>query len=243
MALGLQTNITNSQFSALFSFVLSDIHWYNIWFIAFPYQDTDQVRVWLRSIDFSQSYGPWTKKNISKSFFCTFVVPPTGFAVSDSCKFNILVLSCLNYFRLNYNVGMGLGIACNTLRMLVFSTLDELRYLNVFVLDCYWSKITLDLAIFEWIIPWVWARSLHCLQNIQNACLFLKIVFVIFVFHCTELPIVSSIILMIFRIILSIIDYLKPITSIVEFFPSPVADLEGGPGPPPPFRPKFTIKC
>jgi hypothetical protein len=33
--------------------------------IAFPYQNTDQVWVWFRSIDFSRSYDPWTYKNIT----------------------------------------------------------------------------------------------------------------------------------------------------------------------------------
>jgi hypothetical protein len=33
---------------------------FGTWYIALPYQDTDQVRVWFWSIDFSQSYGPWT---------------------------------------------------------------------------------------------------------------------------------------------------------------------------------------
>jgi hypothetical protein len=34
---------------------------FNIWYIALPYQDTDQVLVWFQSIDLSQSYGPWRK--------------------------------------------------------------------------------------------------------------------------------------------------------------------------------------
>jgi hypothetical protein len=37
------------------------------------------------------------------------------------------VLLCLNYFRLDYTVGRGLGIACNTFRMLVFSLLTDIH--------------------------------------------------------------------------------------------------------------------
>jgi hypothetical protein len=51
---------------------------FHIWYIALPYQDTDQVWVWLWSIDFSRSYGPWTwKKNHELSvlsiFFLIFI--------------------------------------------------------------------------------------------------------------------------------------------------------------------------
>jgi hypothetical protein len=33
---------------------------FDIWYIALPYQDAEQVRVWFWSIRISQSYGPWT---------------------------------------------------------------------------------------------------------------------------------------------------------------------------------------
>jgi hypothetical protein len=46
---------------------------YDIWYIALLYQDTDQFWVWLWSIDFSRSYGPWTeKKNLELSVFALF---------------------------------------------------------------------------------------------------------------------------------------------------------------------------
>jgi hypothetical protein len=41
------------------------LHWYS----ALPYQYTDQVWVWFWSIRISQSYGPWTYKNIKNCQF------------------------------------------------------------------------------------------------------------------------------------------------------------------------------
>jgi hypothetical protein len=51
-------NIMNYQFSRLFSLCLQ--YSFDVWYIALPYQDTDQVWVWFWFIDLSQSYGPWT---------------------------------------------------------------------------------------------------------------------------------------------------------------------------------------
>jgi hypothetical protein len=45
---------------------------FDIWYIALPYQDTDQVQVWFRSIDFPRSYGLWTYKNITNYQFSGF---------------------------------------------------------------------------------------------------------------------------------------------------------------------------
>jgi hypothetical protein len=42
---------------------------FDIWYIALPYLDTDQLWVWFWSIDFSRSYGPWTKKKITNYQF------------------------------------------------------------------------------------------------------------------------------------------------------------------------------
>jgi hypothetical protein len=42
-----------------------------------------------------------------------------------------IVLLCLNYFRLDYTVGRGLSIACNTFRMLV---------ILVFFIYCFTSR-------------------------------------------------------------------------------------------------------
>ena len=69
MALGLRKKITNFLFYALFS-----SYSFDIWYMALPYQDTDQVWVWFWSIDFSQSYGPWTwkKKYHELSVLSTF---------------------------------------------------------------------------------------------------------------------------------------------------------------------------
>jgi hypothetical protein len=49
-----------SVFSTFFSLCLQIFIWYILYYIAMPYQVTDQVRVWLWSIDFSRSYNPWT---------------------------------------------------------------------------------------------------------------------------------------------------------------------------------------
>ena len=51
---------------------------FDIWYIALPYQDTDQVWVWFWSIDFSRSYGPWTWKkdhdlSVLGTFFLIFI--------------------------------------------------------------------------------------------------------------------------------------------------------------------------
>jgi hypothetical protein len=60
------------------------------------------------------------EKYYDLSVFCTFVVPPTCFAVSDSYKSKFsFVLPEL--FLIEYTAGRGLGIACNTLRMIVDS--------------------------------------------------------------------------------------------------------------------------
>jgi hypothetical protein len=49
------------KFSVFRTFFLRALRYsFDIWYIALPYQDTDQVRVWFWSIDFSRSYGPWT---------------------------------------------------------------------------------------------------------------------------------------------------------------------------------------
>jgi hypothetical protein len=52
---------------------------FDIWYIALAYQDTDQVRLWVWSIDFLRSYGPWTYKNITNSQFSALF----SFVLSD----------------------------------------------------------------------------------------------------------------------------------------------------------------
>jgi hypothetical protein len=54
--LDLQNNHELSVFWIFFSYS------FDIWYIALPYMylDTDHVWVWIWSIDFSRSYGPWT---------------------------------------------------------------------------------------------------------------------------------------------------------------------------------------
>jgi hypothetical protein len=54
MALGLR------KISQIISFPHFFLYSFDMRNIALQYQDTDQVRVWFRSIDFSRSSGPWT---------------------------------------------------------------------------------------------------------------------------------------------------------------------------------------
>ena len=56
MALGLRKFHKLSVFRTFF--LTACRYSFDIWYIALPYQVTDQVRVWFQSIHFSLSYGP-----------------------------------------------------------------------------------------------------------------------------------------------------------------------------------------
>jgi hypothetical protein len=71
------------DFTVFRAFFLSAyIYSFDIWYIALPYQDTDQVWVWFWSIDCLRSYGPWTYRKITNYQFC---------ALFFSYSFDILV--------------------------------------------------------------------------------------------------------------------------------------------------------
>jgi hypothetical protein len=95
-------------------------------YIALPYQDTAQDWVWFCSIDFSLGF----RKNI-----CTSVVPATDFAVLDCYKSKFCFVILELFFRLNNTVGRGLGIACNTLRMLVWIDFSDIE-MKLLKYDC-----------------------------------------------------------------------------------------------------------
>jgi hypothetical protein len=116
-------NIPNYQFSALFSSLLTDIHDLVHCFAISSCRSSSSLLLihWfftkLRPMDLEKYY--------ELSVFCTFVVSPTGFAVSNSykSKFSFVLLELL--FDWIYIACRGLGLACNTLRMLVWKRITH----------------------------------------------------------------------------------------------------------------------
>jgi hypothetical protein len=109
-------------------FVRAFRYLFDIWCIALPNQHTDLFRFWFRSLILNEVSALGLRKNI----ICTFVVFPLPALQSRIVTNQNFVLLCLNYFWLNYTVGRGLGIACNTLRMLGL-------FFNFFLYTCIYT--------------------------------------------------------------------------------------------------------
>jgi hypothetical protein len=150
------------------SFLFAYRYSYDIWYISLPYQDTDQVRVWCRSIDFSQSYGPWTYKNITNYQFSglfslclqifiwylvhCFVIP--RYRSSSSLvsihwffpklwPFNLEKISWINHFP---------DFLSRCLQIFIW-------YLVHFVIPRYRSS--LSLVLLHWFFPKLWPLNLE----------------------------------------------------------------------------------
>jgi hypothetical protein len=106
------------QFSTLFFFsLLTDIHWYLVHCFAILSCRSSSSLV-LIHLFFSKLWPMDLEKYYELSVICTFVDPPTCIAVSDSykSKFSFVLLEL---FLIEYTTSRGLGIACNTFRMLI----------------------------------------------------------------------------------------------------------------------------
>jgi hypothetical protein len=206
----------NYQFSALFSFVLSDIHLifgtllchtniqikvefgfdslifhevmalglrkisqiisflhcfrscfqylFDIWYIAYPYQDTDQVSVWFWFIDFSWSYGIGLKKNITNYQFSVLFL----FMLSDiHLIFGILLCHTKIQIRFEFGVDplifheiLALGLRKISQIISFFALFSFVLSISIWYLVHCLSiskyRSSLSLALIHWFFTKLW---------------------------------------------------------------------------------------
>jgi hypothetical protein len=144
------------NFTVFRTFFLS-AYWYSfdIWYIALPYLDTDQVWVWFWSIHFSRSYGPWTlKKNheflVLRTFFLVFIwYLVHGFAIPRYRSSMSLVLIQLFFTKL-----WPLDLEKNH-ELIVFRTF--FRSANRYSFNIWY--IALQYQATYWVWVWRWSND------------------------------------------------------------------------------------